>query len=156
MEDVPRSIAEFGKDTAFFGTNCAMMEPMIKQVIEFGGIFPVQCCPSPYHALPSALGIEIPEDKKGDLEFILDEIGKKVAEGGATGRVATWPVPVNMMYIEAGVLYAKAYLEGETDGKVDKAKIVELLEDIAGGKVDLTNYLDYDNFFMYMSDHIIF
>lgn len=156
MEDIPRAIEEFGVNTAFFGTNCAMMEPMIKQAIEYGGIFPVQCCPSPYHALPGALGIEIPEDKKGDLDFILTAIKDEVAERGATGRVATWPVPVNMMYIEAGVLYAKAYLEGETEGRVDRDKLVSILEKIAGGKVDLTNYADHENFFMYMSDHIIF
>ena len=27
-EDVPRQIATYGKDTAFFSTNCAMQEPL--------------------------------------------------------------------------------------------------------------------------------
>jgi len=30
LEDVPRKIAEYGKDTNFFSTNCAMQEPLIK------------------------------------------------------------------------------------------------------------------------------
>ena len=98
-EDVPRKIAQYGPNTAVFGTNCAMMEPLIAQTIEHGGIFPVQCCPSPYHALPSALGIEVPEEHKGDLDWILTAINEKVVERGAAGRVATWPVPVNMMFI---------------------------------------------------------
>lgn len=156
IEDVPRKIAEYGKDTAFFATNCAMMEPLIRQSVEGGAIFPVQCCPSPYHAMPAALGISVPEDKAGNLEYILDEIGKKVEAAGMSGRVATWPVPVNMMFIEGGVEYARAYLEGQTNGRVDKAKLVEILEKIAGGSVQLTEYEGHDNYFLYLSDHIIF
>ncbi|MDP3486560.1 MAG: DUF3798 domain-containing protein, partial [Bacillota bacterium] len=74
MEDVPRKITQYGKDTAFFGTNCSMMEPMIKQVIAGKAIFPVQCCPSPYHAFPGALGISIPTDKQGNVPYIIDQI----------------------------------------------------------------------------------
>jgi len=156
MEDVPRKIAQYGTETAVFGTNCAMMEPLIRQTIEYGGIFPVQCCPSPYHALPAALGIEVPEDKKGDVPWMLEQIGIKCTEAGASGRVATWPVPVNMMYIEAGVEYAIAWINGDTDGTVDKAKLVEIMEGIAGGAVSLTEYPGTDNYFLYLSDHIIF
>lgn len=156
MEDVPRKITQYGKDTAVFGTNCAMMEPLIRQTIEYGGIFPVQCCPSPYHALPAALGIEVPDDKKGDVPWMLEQIGIKCEEAGASGRVATWPVPVNMMYIEAGVEYAIEWINGNTDGTVDKAKLVEIMEGIAGGAVSLTEYPGTDNYFLYLSDHIIF
>ncbi len=156
MEDVPRKIAQYGTETAVFGTNCAMMEPLIRQTIEYGGIFPVQCCPSPYHALPAALGIEVPDDKKGDVPWMLEQIGIKCAEAGASGRVATWPVPVNMMYIEAGVEYAIEWIKGNTDGTVDKAKLVAIMEDIAGGAVSLTEYPGTDNYFLYLSDHIIF
>jgi hypothetical protein len=56
MEDVPRKVAEYGTDTAFFGTNCSMMEPMIRQTVETGAIYPVQCCPSPYHASAGSFG----------------------------------------------------------------------------------------------------
>lgn len=156
IEDVPRKVAEYGEDTAFFATNCAMMEPLIRQSVETKAIFPVQCCPSPYHAMPAALGIAVPENKAGDLDYIIDEIGKKVEEAGMSGRVATWPVPVNMMFIEGGVEYAREYLEGNTNGRVDKEKLVEVLEKIAGGSVTLTEYEGHDNYFLYLSDHIIF
>jgi hypothetical protein len=156
MEDVPRKIAQYGPNTAVFGTNCAMMEPLIRQSVEYGGIFPVQCCPSPYHALPAALGIEVPDDKKGDVPWMLEQIGIKCAEAGASGRVATWPVPVNMMYIEAGVEYAIEWINGNTNGTVDKAKLVSIMEGIAGGAVQLTEYPGTDNYFLYLSDHIIF
>lgn len=156
MEDVPRKIAQYGENTAVFGTNCAMQEPLIRQAIEYGGIFPVQCCPSPYHALPAALGIEVPPDKKGDVPWMLAEIAAKCVELGASGRVATWPVPVNMMYIEAGVEYAIEWIKGNTNGKVDKAKLIEIMEKIADRPVTLTEYPGTNNHFLYISDHIIF
>ncbi|MBM4465009.1 MAG: DUF3798 domain-containing protein [Chloroflexi bacterium] len=156
MEDVPRKIAQYGPNTAVFGTNCAMQEPLIRQSVVHGGIFLVQCCPSPYHALPAALGIEVAADKKGDVPWIIEAIDQKVVELGAAGRVATWPVPVNMMYIEAGVEYSIAWIEGKTSGRMDKAKLVEIMEKIAGGSVTLTEYPGTNNYFLYLSDHIIF
>ena len=39
LEDVPKMIEQYGKDTAFFGTNQAQVEPMIKTVLENGGMF---------------------------------------------------------------------------------------------------------------------
>lgn len=158
MEDVPRKVAQFGANTAFFGTNCSMQEPLIRQVISTKAIYPVQCCPSPYHALPNALGIAVPSERKADVAWMLGEEKAKIAAAGMRGRVATWPVPVNQMYMEAGVQYAMAYIDGKTNGKVDRAKLVSIMEGIAGGKVELTQYtsrktnVTYNNFFMYLSD----
>ena len=156
MEDLPRKVAEYGVDTAFFGTNCSMMEPMIRQTMETGAIYPVQCCPSPYHALPAAMGIAVPEAQAGNLDYILGEIGAKVAEAGMEGRVATWSVPVNMMYVEAGVEYAIAYLEGNTNGKTDASVLTEIMEGISGGSIELENYGDYDNYFLYLGAPVEF
>lgn len=155
-EDIPRKVAEYGKDTAFFGTNCAMMEPLIKQVVEQGAIFPVQCCPSPYHAYPGALGIEIPEDKKGNVEWILEAIEEKLVELGAGGRLSTWPIPVNMAYIEAGVAYATEYLEGRIDSKCDKEKLEEIFADITGSTINLVSFGELDNYLMFKSGYITF
>ncbi len=157
MEDVPRKIAQYGAQTAFFGTNCAMQEPMIRQVVAGKGLYPVQCCPSPFHALPNALGIAVPPDRKADVSWILSEEKAKIASAGMTGRISTWPIPVNMMYIDAGVRYAKAYLDGQTKGKADMAVLTKIMEELAGGKVQLTPYTSktgktYDHYFLYLSD----
>jgi predicted small lipoprotein YifL len=156
MEDVPRKIAQYGKNTAVFGTNCAMQEPLIRQAVEHGGIFPVQCCPSPYHALPAAMAISVPDDKKGNVPWMLEQIKAKCAQANATGRVATWPVPVNMMYIEAGVEYAIKWIKGETNGRNDKQTLIKIMEDIAKGPVTLTEYPGTSNYYLYLSDHFIF
>lgn len=156
MEDVPRKVAEYGVNTAFFGTNCSMMEPMIRQTVETGAIYPVQCCPSPYHALPAALGISVPDDKAGDLDYILSEIENKCEEAEMSGRVATWSVPVNMMYVEAGVLYSIEYLEGRTNGKADPEVLTSIMSEVAGGEIVLETYGDYDHYYLYLGAPIIF
>ncbi len=102
-EDVPRVVEQYGKNTAFFNTNCGMQEPLIKQALETGAIYPEQCCPSPYHAYPGALGIEIPQDKAGDLDYLAEQIRDKVAEKDGTGRFGTWKTSANVAMIEAGV-----------------------------------------------------
>ncbi len=155
-EDVPRKIAQYGPNTAVFGTNCAMMEPMIASAVDHGGIFLVQCCPSPYHALPAALGIEVPEDKKGNVTWIIEAIEQKIKEKGASGRVASWPIPVNMMYIQAGTYYAKEWIEGTIDDRNDKARLIAIMEKIAEGQIVLSEYPGTDNYYLYLSDHIVF
>ncbi|HZH73959.1 MAG TPA: DUF3798 domain-containing protein [Mariniphaga sp.] len=155
-EDVPRKVEQYGLNTAVFGTNCAMQEPMIAQTIEAGGIYPVQCCPSPYHALPAALGIEVPEDKKGDVAWILEAINDAVAEMGASGRVATWPIPANMLYIQAGTYYAIEWIEGNISERNDKEALMNIMEDTAGQPVSLDEYPGTDNYYLFMADHIIF
>ena len=161
LEDVPRKIDEYGKETAFFSTNCSMQEPLIKCTLQDGAIFPQQCCPSPYHAYPGALGIEIPEDKAGDVDYALQVIGEKIKEGGGSGRFSTWKVPINMMFVEGGVEYAKAYLEGETNGKNDKEALTKIFEDYSKVKIQLNIYKnqenkEYDNFYMILLDYVIF
>lgn len=143
-EDVPKQIAKYGKDTAFFGTNCGMQEQMIKAIAEGGAIFPQQCCPSPYHGYPGAFGIEIPADKAGDVDYILEATTAKIEEIGNSGRMSTWPVPVNMMFIDAGA----AYIDGRIDGSITKEnemqKLEEIFEGISGADVTVGNYAEGD------------
>lgn len=159
LEDVPRQVAQYGKNTAFFGTNCGMMEPLIKQVLDEGAIFPEQCCPSPYHAYPNALGIKIPADKAGDIEYLVEQIKEKVAEKDGTGRFATWNRPANVSMVEAGVKYAQAYIEGDID-KLDKDAMLQLMEQVTGdtsGAIQFTEYdPDINNFLLFVLGSEIF
>ena len=100
-------VEKYGKDTCFFSTNCSQQIPLISAIVSTGALYAQPCCPSPYHGFPSALGIEVSEDKMGDLPWIIEEITKVMAEKGVSGRLSTWPAPVAMMFIEAGAEYAK-------------------------------------------------
>ena len=161
LEDVPRKVAEYGKETAFFGTNCAMQEPMIKAIVEQGALYPQQCCPSPYHGYPGAFGIEIPEDKAGDVPYVIEQISAKVAESGMSGRMATWPVPINMLFVQGSVEYAMSYLNGDFDNIVDVSKVQEVFAK-NGAEVTITPYTNdatgttFDNYLMVLSEYVVF
>ena len=159
LEDVPVKVAEYGEKTAFFNTNCSMQEPLIKSILAEGAILPQQCCPSPYHGYPGALGIEIPEDKKGDVAYITEAITKVLEDKGGTGRFATWPVPVNMLFVEAGVEYAMAFAEGKVD-RNDGEYLTKLMKELVGGDVKISNYKEedtvYENYYLLLSDYVTF
>lgn len=158
IENVPQQVEKYGKDTAFFSTNCSMMEPLIKQSLEYGAIFPEQCCPSPYHGYPGALGIKIPEDKAGDLDYLAEQISEKVAEKGGTGRFGTWTKPANVAMIYAGVEYAKAFIEGEID-RLDVDAMTRFMKEATNdteNEVKLEKFEDYDNFILFVLGTQIF
>jgi hypothetical protein len=161
LEDVPRQVAKYGKDTAFFSTNCAMQEPLIRSVAEQGAIYPQQCCPSPYHGYPAALNIDV-TGHEGDVGYMLDSISAKLAEYGQQGRMSTWTVPVNMAMIEVGVLYAIEFCEGRTEGRLDETLLRNLFKQVAGDSCELSYYNEdpvageLKNFFMIMGAYYDF
>lgn len=151
-ENIKVYVDQYGKDTAFFCTNCSMQVPLIQQVAELGAIYPQQCCPSPYHAYPSAFNIST-EGHEGDVPYMLEQITAKVAEYGNTGRMSTWEVPVNMVMIEAGFNYAKKWIEGEITERCDEAALLAEIQAIAGDAAQISKYSDdavgtLDNFFL--------
>ncbi len=142
IENIPEYVKQYGKDTAFFSTNCAMQEPLIRTIAEQNAIFPQQCCPSPYHGYPAAMGIDV-AGHEGDVDYMLDSITTKVADYGNTGRMSTWSVPVNMLMVESGVKYAIEFCEGRTKGTVDEEVLFKIFNEVAGGQeVKVSNYVD--------------
>jgi len=145
LEDVPRKVKELGADTNFFSTNCSMQEPLIKSCLENGAVNAQQCCPSPYHGYPGALGLQIPEDKAGDVDYLIEQIKVKVAEKNGTGRFSTWPVPFSMMSTAAAV------------GKNDAEALKTAYKNASGGyDIKFSNYDNQDNFYLLLCDYITF
>jgi len=166
LEDCPRMIEEYGKDTAFFSTNCGLQIPLIKCVFEGGAIYPQPCWPSPYHGFPSALNIDIPEDKQGDINYLVDEIKTKMADKGMTGRMSTWPVPCSMMFIEAGTEYSLAWINGEFTEKMNLEMVKKYFSEYASKgseeeiNVQVTELeesgVTYKNYLMILLDYLNF
>jgi ABC-type glycerol-3-phosphate transport system substrate-binding protein len=138
-EDVPREIRQHGEKTGFFSTNCGMQDPLIRTVLQTGGYVPEQCCPSPTHGYPTALGIAIPPDKAGDFEYISAENRRVIAEHGKTGHFATWPVPEVILSMRAAADLLADAVEGKADYK-DAATVKKYLEEKAGVPVTVTMY----------------
>ncbi|MEL7647436.1 MAG: DUF3798 domain-containing protein [Sedimentibacter sp.] len=133
LEDVPKMVEKYGKDTAFFSTNCAMQTPLIKACYDAGAIYPQPCCPSPYHGYPSALGIESTGYSVDAMANVISETAKKLQEKGLLGRFSTWPVPVAMMNTVASTEYAVKWINGEVGDELDTNVLEELMTEYANG-----------------------
>lgn len=143
LEDVPLKLKEFeGKKVAFFTTNCGMQEPLQAAILDQpNAYYPQPCCPSPYHAFPASLGLEIKAG--GDDTEALKAIAAVLKEHNALGRYSTWPSPVNMSIIDVSVEYAKKWIAGEITAKNDGAAIAAMFEEKAPGAI-VSNYTNAD------------
>lgn len=143
LEDVPAKMEEYaGKKVAFFTTNCSMQEPLQAAILDQpDAYYPQPCCPSPYHAFPASLGLDI--SVGGDDTVALQAIAAKLAEHDAVGRYSTWSSPVNMTIIDVAVEYSKAYIAGEVTEANDHDKVVEMFETKCPGAI-VENYTNAD------------
>jgi hypothetical protein len=156
LEDVPRQVTKYGQQTAFFATNCGMQEPMIKSVLTAGGYVPEQCCPSPTHGYPTALGIAIPPDKAGDIAFINAENKRVIAEHGKSGHFGTWVAPESMVALRAVVDLLVDHVKSGADYK-DMALLKQYMEKEAGAPVRIRLYDETEgNQYLVMLDHIVY
>lgn len=89
LEKAPEWIEQYGKNSAFFCTNDAHTEPLLKQLLAYGGYFIEADLPSPLMGYPGALGIDL-TDANGDFEKILATVESAVCEQGGEGRFGTW------------------------------------------------------------------
>ncbi len=143
LEDVPAKLKEYeGKKVAFFTTNCGMQEPLQAAILDQpNAYYPQPCCPSPYHAFPASLGLEI--QAGGDDTEALKAIAAVLKEHNALGRYSTWPSPVNMSIIDVSVEYAKKWIAGEITSKNDGTAIAAMFEEKAPGAI-VSNYTNAD------------
>jgi hypothetical protein len=152
LEDVPKMVAKYGKDTAFFSTNCSMQIPLIKSVVDTKAIYPQPCCPSPYHGFPTALGIQSDSENPDNLQHVINETRKIIKEKGVEGRLSTWPVPVAMMFTIGSTEYAMKIIDGEISlDKLNKELLDKCLSNYAKVDVETTPFVDnngteYSNF----------
>ena len=169
LEDVPRMVARYGQDTAFFATNCAMQIPLISSVVAGGAIYPQPCCPSPYHGFPSALGIATPPVGQGlaDINFVISETRRIAAAANMTGRLSTWPVPAAMLYTNAAAEYAIRWINGQVPRTgIDQRALMEVMQnyivEMTGAPVDIemTSLTEagvtFDNFKMILMGYLTY
>ena len=156
LEDVPREVKAHGAQTAFFSTNCGMQEPMIKGVLTAGGYVPEQCCPSPSHGYPAALGISIPPDKAGDIAYLHAENKRVIAQHKMSGHFGTWVAPESMVAMRAAARLLADAVEGKVDPK-DPAMVQKYMEEEAGAKVGVRKYDEKaGNQYLVVLDHVVY
>ena len=89
LEKAPEWIEKYGTNSAYFCTNDAHTEPLLKQLLEYGGYFIEADLPSPLMGYPGALGLDF-SDAGGDFAKILATVEAAVVEKGGAGRFGTW------------------------------------------------------------------
>ena len=121
LEKVPQWIEKYGKETAFFCTNDAHTEPLLKQLLQYGGTFVEADLPSPLMGYPGALGIDLTE-QAGDFGAILTKVEQSVIDKGGAGRFGTWAYSYGFT-VSAGLgEYARRII----DGKAEKGSLTDL------------------------------
>jgi hypothetical protein len=168
LEDVPRMVARYGANTAFFATGCAMQLPLITRVLETQAIFPEPCCPSPTHAFPAALAVDA-AGRGTDIPYMVTEITRAIAARGMQGRLSTWPAPASMIWTGAAAEYIIRVLKGELpSGRIDDRALQQAIRDhireFTGSDVDIAieSFTDrstnqtFDNYKLVLMGHLTF
>ena len=89
LEHVPEWVEKYGTNSAYFCTNDAHTEPLIKQLLEYGGYFIEADLPSPLMGYPGALGIDLSQEA-GDFDAILKKVEAAIVEKNGADRFGTW------------------------------------------------------------------
>ncbi len=121
LEKVPQWVQKYGKETAFFCTNDAHTEPLLKQLLAYGGIFVEADLPSPLMGYPGALGLDLSKEA-GDFPAILKKVEKAVIDKGGAGRFGTWAFSYGYTVTAGLGEFAKRVIEG--NAKKDSLKDV--------------------------------
>ena len=161
LEQVPNWLTKYGKNTAFFATNDAHTEPLLKRVAEDGGYFVEADLPSPTMGYPGALGIDFNDNEKGNWPAILKKVEKTVADKGASGRMGTWAYSYNFSVAQAMGDHAVNVIEGKCD-ILDFDAIMNSLKENTPGAGWNGSYLvdadgvERDNYILIYQDTYVF
>ncbi|OUO93953.1 DUF3798 domain-containing protein [Cloacibacillus sp. An23] len=112
LEKTPAWVSKYGKDTAFFCTNDAHTEPLLKQLAKYGGYFIEADLPSPLMGYPGAFGIDL-KDEAGDFPAIMKKVEQAVIDAGAKGRMGTWAYSYGYTNSAALAEFGKRIVEGK-------------------------------------------
>ncbi len=160
-EHVPEWVEKYGKNTAYFCTNDAHTEPLIRMLLKYGGYFIEADLPSPLMGYPGALDLDL-ISYAGDFEKMTEKIEEVIVENGGAGRFGTWTYSYGYT-VSAGLAeHAKNVIEGNstlTDIN-DLSKAYGVFS--PGAEWNGSNYIDaeggvkYDNTFLIYQDTYIF
>ena len=161
LENVPKWVEKYGKNASFYATNDAHTEPLIRQVVEYGGTFVEASLPSPLLGFPGALGIDLSAEK-GNFPAIMNKVEQVLVAKGAGGRLGTWTYSFPYCVTTGLVEHAINVVEG----KSQMTNLSDLLKAFAvhtpgaewagAAYVDGTTGEKLDNYLLLLQDTYIF
>jgi len=160
LEKVPAWLEKYGKETAFFCTNDAQTEPLIRQIVNYGGYFVEPDYASPLMGYPGALGLDLTAEK-GNFPEIVKKVEEVIKQKGASGRLGTW-VYSHPYVVTAGLgELGKRVVEGKA--KLTVEDFIAACKGITPGiKVNGSRYTDVStgvektNYIMVYQDTYVF
>ena len=114
LEKVPEWVEKYGQKAAYFCTNDAHTEPLLKHLLEYGGYFIEADLPSPLMGYPGALGIDLTAEA-GDFEKILAKVESAICEKGGADRFGTWAYSYGYTVSAGLAQHAVNVLKGESE-----------------------------------------
>ena len=114
LEQVPAWVEKYGQNAAYFCTNDAHTEPLLKRLLECGGYFIEADLPSPLMGYPGALGLDLTEEA-GDFEKILTKVESAIVEKGGADHFGTWAYSYGYTLSAGLALHAKNVLDGKSE-----------------------------------------
>lgn len=114
LEKVPAWVEKYGKNTAYFVTNDAHTEPLLKQLLTYGGYFIEADLPSPLMGYPGALGLDLSAEA-GDFSAILKKVESAIVSKGGSGRFGTWAYSYGFTTTAALAQHAINVVEGNSE-----------------------------------------
>lgn len=114
LEKVPEWVEKYGENAAYFCTNDAHTEPLLKQLMEYGGYFIEADLPSPLLGYPGALGIDLTAEA-GDFDKILAKVESTIVEKGGANHFGTWAYSYGYTTSAGLAQHAMNVLKGESE-----------------------------------------
>ena len=114
LEKVPEWVEKYGKNAAYFCTNDAHTEPLLKQLMEYGGYFIEADLPSPLMGYPGARGIDLTTEA-GDFNKILAKVESRIVERGGADHFGTWAYSYGYTTSAGLAQHALNVLNGESE-----------------------------------------
>jgi hypothetical protein len=111
LEQTPQWINTYGKNTVFFCTNDAHTEPLLRQLLIYGGMFVEADLPSPLMGYPGALGIDLSAEA-GNFPAILKKVEEAIVAKGGGGKFGTWAFSYGFTASAGLGEFAKRILDG--------------------------------------------
>ena len=161
LEQAPSWVSKYGQASAYFCTNDAHTEPLIKSLLENGGYFIEADLPSPLMGYPGALDLDF-TGESNDFEKILRTVEDAVVNAGGAGRFGTWAYSYGYT-VSAGLAeHARNVILGESS--IDSIDDLSKAYKVFSPNVDWngSNYIDADsavksdNIFLIYQDTYIF
>ena len=141
LEKTPAWIQKYGKNTAFFCTNDAETEPLIRQIAKYGGYFIEADLASPLMGYPGALGVDLKKES-GNWTAIDKKIEAAVIKAGGKGRMGTWAYSASYTATTALTEFGKRIVEGKAKLSNKKDLLACYEKYTPGAKWNGTYYTD--------------